>query len=87
MTRRIGGPLNLEALEQLAGVDRPQQPPDRDTCRAAAIELRARGLTALDIAAALGLSEGAIRAPLGDAPQRGAGDGTESHSSRSQDGT
>ncbi len=49
------------------------QAPDRDrhrpadwrTLRAAAVELRARGLTPADIAAALRLSEAAVRALLG----------------------
>jgi DNA-binding NarL/FixJ family response regulator len=42
--------------------DRDQHHPvDRETARAAAVELRQRGLTPADIAAALRLSEGAIR--------------------------
>lgn len=38
------------------------RPAERRTLRAAAVELAARGLTPLDIAAALGLSEAAVRA-------------------------
>jgi sugar (pentulose or hexulose) kinase len=42
--------------------DRDQHRPlDRETARAAARELRARGLTPRDIAAALRLSENAVR--------------------------
>ena len=37
------------------------RPPDRRTLRCAAAELAARGLTYRDIAAALGLSEAAVR--------------------------
>ena len=69
MKPSIGGTLGLEALAALAGADRSarQQPPlDRDTCRAAAIELRQRGLTVHDISQALGLSEGAVRNLLGE---------------------
>ena len=40
------------------------RPAERAVLRAAAVELAARGLTALDIAAALGLSEAAVRALL-----------------------
>lgn len=49
--------------------DRAQQqhaPPDRESARAAARELRARGLTPADIAAALRISEGATRELLGE---------------------
>lgn len=46
--------------------DREQPPPDRATARAAALELAQRGLTAHDIAAALRLSEGAVRQLLGE---------------------
>lgn len=42
------------------------RPQDRDTLRVAAQELRQRGLTALDIAAALRLSEAAVRDLLGE---------------------
>lgn len=72
MTRgSIGGPLGLEALAALAGahqVDRSrrQLPPDRDTARAAAVEMRGRGLTVRDIAAALRLSADAVRDLLGE---------------------
>jgi len=41
-------------------------PPDRDTARVAARELRARGLTAQDIAAALRLSTGAVESLLAE---------------------
>ncbi|MDA8351001.1 MAG: hypothetical protein M0038_19790 [Pseudomonadota bacterium] len=40
------------------------RPAERAVLRAAAVELAARGLTALDIAAALGLSEAAARVLL-----------------------
>ena len=65
----IGGPLDLSALAALAGADRHRQdaPLDRETARVAAHELRARGLTPLDISQALGISEGAVRALLEDA--------------------
>lgn len=70
MTRAIGGRLNLAALAALAGavqVDRRQHaPPDRETARVAAHELRSRGLTIADIAQALRLSEGAARNLLGE---------------------
>jgi predicted transcriptional regulator len=42
----------------------PHRPHDRPTLRAAAHELRSRGLTAQDIAAALKLTEGAVRSLL-----------------------
>jgi DNA-binding NarL/FixJ family response regulator len=42
------------------------RPADRQTLRAAAVELRARGLTPADIAAALRISEGAVRDLLGE---------------------
>ena len=70
MTRStVGGRLDLSALAALARADRPRQkaPLDRETARAAAVELRARGLTVHDIAAALRLSEGAVRTLLEDA--------------------
>jgi hypothetical protein len=41
------------------------RPHDRETLRAAAIELRARGLTPHDIAVALRLPVGAVRSLLG----------------------
>jgi len=60
MTRPIGG--------HLVAPDRKQTPPpDRETARAAAYELRSRGLTVHDIAAALRLSEGAVWDLLGEA--------------------
>ncbi len=43
-------------------------PTDRATLRAAAVELRARGLTSRDIAATLRLSEAAVRDLLEVAP-------------------
>lgn len=48
--------------------DRTQQHalPDRETARVAALELRARGLTAHDIAAALRISEGAVLDLIGE---------------------
>ena len=42
------------------------KPQDRDTLRVAAVELRQRGLTAHDIAAALRLSEQAVAELLGE---------------------
>jgi len=50
------------AFEDRAG----HVPPDRATARAAAFELRSRGLTPRDVASALKLSEGAVRALLGN---------------------
>lgn len=50
-----------------SALDRAEQPPDRDTARVAARELRSRGLTPIDIADALKLSEAAIRELLGEA--------------------
>ena len=47
----------------------PERPPNRDTARAAAIELRAQGLTVADISAALKASEGAIWQLLGMAEE------------------
>jgi hypothetical protein len=67
MTHSIGGQLGLEALAALAGRDR-HRPQDRQTVRAAAVELRQRGLTPADIGAALRLSEAAVRALLEVAP-------------------
>ena len=69
MTRSaIGGRLDLAALAALAGADRARQPasPDRETARVAARDLRAQGLTALDIAAALHLGEDAVCDLLGE---------------------
>jgi len=62
MTRSIGGRLDYGAL---LGRDQ-HRPVDRATTRAAAVELRARGLTIEDIADALQLSEGAVRDLLGE---------------------
>ena len=56
MTRHaIGGRLDLDALARL------HRPLDAPTLRAAAVELRSRGLTEQDIAAALGLTPAAVR--------------------------
>ena len=52
----------------LYGRDR-HRPDDHATVRAAAIELRARGLQPRDIAPALRISEAAVRAML-DPPER-----------------
>ncbi|HUN27397.1 MAG TPA: helix-turn-helix domain-containing protein [Steroidobacteraceae bacterium] len=59
MSRTVGGRLDMRALGLLAGAE--HRPRDRETLRAAAVELRARGLTARDIGEALGLSERAVR--------------------------
>ncbi len=48
---------------------REHQPRSRDEMRAAAVDLRQRGLTARDIAQALRISEAAVRAML-DPPER-----------------
>lgn len=64
MSRTIGGRLNLDALALLAGRDR-HRPHDRQTLRAAAVELRQRGLTYRDVGQALGMSESAVSALLG----------------------
>ena len=42
---------------------------DREAARAAAVELRQRGLLPADIAAALRISEGAVRDLLGETPR------------------
>lgn len=48
-------------------VDRDRyRPLDREAVRVAVAELAARGLTALDIADALGLTEATVRQLLGD---------------------
>ena len=63
MTRSsIGGSLDLAALSRL------YRPHHRDAMRAAAVELRQRGLQPLDIAQALELTEAAVRQLLGVAP-------------------
>jgi hypothetical protein len=49
-------------MTDLADLHRPR---DRDTLRAAAYELRNRGLTIRDIATALQLTDGAVRSLLG----------------------
>lgn len=66
MTRSsIGGTLTPDALAALYGRDR-YKPLDREAARAAAIELRQRGLTAHDISQALSLSLGAVRDLIGE---------------------
>jgi DNA-binding transcriptional regulator LsrR (DeoR family) len=65
MRRTIGGTLNLKALAQL------HRPTDRDTLRLAARELRSRGLTAADIAQALGLAEPVVRELIDEASLNG----------------
>lgn len=62
-SRRIGGVLNVAAMDALYGRER-HRPTDRATIRAAALELRSRGLTPQDIAQALRISEAAVRAML-----------------------
>lgn len=64
---RIGGTLDYAAL---IGRDR-YRPLDRDAARAAAVELRQRGLTVADIASALGISVGAVADLLGQEVPRG----------------
>jgi len=66
MRRSVGGLLTPDALAALYGTPHRQPTPDRDTARAAAFELRSRGLTPRDVASALKLSEGAVRALLGN---------------------
>ena len=63
--RRIGGFLTSDSVAALYGRDR-YRPLDRETSRAAAIELRQRGLTAHDISQALSLSLGAVLDLLGE---------------------
>lgn len=55
MTRNIGGQLTLEALARL------HRPTDSRTLRAAAHEMRQRGMGFADIARALGIAELAAR--------------------------
>ena len=59
----VDGALDLTARA------RQHRPADRATLRAAARELASRGLTPIDIAAALRLSERAVRALLEVLPQ------------------
>lgn len=61
MTRSLGGQLNLDALATLTGRDR-FRPLDRQSMRAAVMELAAHGLKPADIASALSLSN-AMTAP------------------------
>lgn len=58
-------PYWTHLVEPALGRDQ-HRPSDRSTLRAAALELRARGLTAQDIAQALRLSEAAIQALLAE---------------------
>ena len=61
----IGRALRLLDPDPDLGTDAASnRPAERAVLRAAAVELAARGLTALDIAAALGLSEAAVCALL-----------------------
>ena len=65
----IGRALRLLDPDPDRGTDAASnRPAERAVLRAAAVELAARGLTALDIAAALGLSEAAARVLLEGAP-------------------
>lgn len=67
--RRVGGTLDLTTLALLVGGEgRQYRPTDRETLRAAAIELRSRGLTPEDIAAALGIAAAAVRELIGERP-------------------
>jgi hypothetical protein len=63
----IAGSLTLDALAALTGRDR-FRPLDRDAMRAAAVELRTRGLQPRDIAEALDLAEAAVKLLLGEQP-------------------
>ena len=56
----VGGFLNYTGLAQL------NRPTDEATLRAAAVELRSRGLTDRDIGEALGLASSAISKLLGE---------------------
>ena len=61
----IGRALRLLDPDPDLGTDAASnRPAERAVLRAAAVELAGRGLTALDVAAALGLSEAAVRALL-----------------------
>ena len=52
-------------VDQVVEASQLHRPRDRDTLRAAVIELRGRGLTVGDIATALQLTDGAVRGLLG----------------------
>jgi hypothetical protein len=54
MRRTIGGSLTLEALARL------HRPTNRDTLRAAAVEMRSRGMSLRDIAVSLGIHESEV---------------------------
>jgi hypothetical protein len=58
--QNIGGALDYTRLAQL------NRPPDEETMRAAAVELRSRGLTDRDIGQALGLASSAVSKLLGE---------------------
>lgn len=64
MSASTAAVLDLEALDLGATRHRPA---DRAVLRAAALELRSRGLTPMDIGAALRLSESAVRELLEEA--------------------
>jgi hypothetical protein len=60
--RAIGGQLRLAALALLVGGQgRQYRASDRETLRAAAVELQGRGLTLRDIGQALGIADAAVR--------------------------
>lgn len=65
MRRAIGAKLDAGALALLSGRAQRHRPHDRETLRAAAVELRGRGLLPRDIAETLGLAEAAVLALLG----------------------
>jgi hypothetical protein len=65
MSASTAAAIDLEALDLGATRHRPA---DRATLHAAALELRARGLTPRDIAAALRLTDAAVRDLLEAAP-------------------
>jgi hypothetical protein len=62
---RIPGRLDLDALAALSGRNR-HKPYRREAMRAAAVELRQRGLQPVDIARSLELTELAVRQLLGE---------------------
>jgi len=70
MRRAVGGNLGIKELALLSGSDldarsRQHRPADRQTLRAAAIELHQRGLRPHDIGTALELSLSAVHDLLG----------------------
>jgi AcrR family transcriptional regulator len=58
----LGGPM----MTELEYSRRRHQPQDRDTLRVAAAEMRSRGMSVRDIAAALGVNDSAVRQLLGE---------------------